>query len=186
VAFLNSLGASLGDYGGWFSALFEDCGYDARKIISRLVAEFPAYGSDRWIHPISKNLLIFDKRARLLPTIYEGRARDSHGALPTLSNLEAIGPILDYQVPRILRAKGVFVYEQHLGAAVDNGELLTPGSAEELAIRSVTGMVVSGLLSKLQRIKGKEAISMVELDYALWSSGRKASGRHHLTLTTAY
>jgi hypothetical protein len=29
-------------------------------------------------------------------------------------------------------------------------------------------------------------VSMVELDYLLWVIGRKADGRHHLTLTSAY
>lgn len=185
TALLTSLPGSLAPYGGSFANLVEACGFDAGVLIDRLVAEFPAYAGDQWLHPVTKELYVFDKRARLFALIYEGRARASAGALPTLSNVDAIGPPVDYQLPRALRADGVLHYAAELAAAVDDGELLPAGSCEELEIRVVTEQVIWTLL-ELVNAKLDKPISMVELDYALWVAGRKAGGRHHLCLTTAY
>jgi hypothetical protein len=51
VALLNSLPVSLARYNGSFATLFAACAYDALRIIDTLVSEFPAYSSDRWLHP---------------------------------------------------------------------------------------------------------------------------------------
>jgi hypothetical protein len=117
--------------------------------------------------------------------MYEGRARSSDGALPTLSNIAGIGPVVDYQLPRALRADGVIVYSDTLAHAVDQGQLLPPGSIPELAIRCVTHAVVEDLVTAVSDLRS-ERVTMLELDYIMWVTGRKAAGRHHLTLTTAY
>jgi hypothetical protein len=184
VALLNSLAASLAPYGS-FAGMFKQLGYDAEKITTALATEFPAYAGDRWLHPVTKQSIVFDKRARLMPLIYEGRARHSGGALMCLENVASIGPIIDYQLPRALRAVGVLEYEASVAKAVDDGQLIPPGSEAELAIRGVTYDAVATLLEMLRASLGTH-VSMVELDYLLWVIGRKADGRHHLTLTSAY
>jgi hypothetical protein len=184
LAFLNSLAPSLEPYGS-FACMFRKLGYDAERIITALATEFPAYAGDRWLDPVTKRQTVFDKRARLMPLIYEGRARHSGGVLPCLSNVSSIGPIIDYQLPRALRDVGVLEYAPSVASAVDAGHLVPPGSDVELALRGVTYDAVARLLEMLRASVGSH-VSMVELDFVLWVNGRKASGRHHLTLTTAY
>lgn len=181
---LNSLAASLEPFGGSFAEVLRQCAYDAEAVISLLVEQFPAYGTDRWLHPSSLERLVFDKRARLFAAIYEGRARSSGGALPTLKNLDAIGPVIDYQIPHALRAVRVLSYSHELAARVDSGCLIAPGSEEELAIRAVAHEVVAEILRRVVHMG--VPTTMVELDAALWYAGRKTEGLHHLTLTTAY
>ena len=185
VALLNSLKASLDPYNGLFLNLIEDVGYDAGALEQRLVSEFPAYAGDCWMSPQRNETLTFNKRARLFAVMYEGRARSSKGALCTLRGIEAIGPIVDYQLPRALRAEGVLEYETRLANIVDNRDLIAPGSADEIAIREVTDYVIVRL-TELVNAGRTEPVSMVEVDYALWVAGRKAGGEPHITLTTAY
>jgi hypothetical protein len=129
--------------------------------------------------------LRFEKRARLFVLMYEGRARSSSGKLPTLNNLEAIGPVIDYQVPKTLRHLGILVYTFPVANLVDNNEFIEVQSREEVAIR-VAAYVATEELNKAINELRADPITMVELDYLLWSEGRKAQGNHHLTLTDRY
>ena len=54
--------------------------------------------------------------------------------------------------------------------------------AEDTAAEVFSARKVRGRL----RVAGKPPITMAELDYAVWSLGRKAKYLHHLTRTTAY
>jgi hypothetical protein len=184
VAMLNSLDASLAPYEGSFANLVRATGFDAGRLISRLVAEFPAYGTDFNILPKSHETAVFDKRARLFAIIYEGRARGSK-ALPTLSCLDQIGLPADYQIPRYPRSEGVLIYGSSLAQKVDTGTLIAPGSVEEIALRSSTNEVCLLLVDAINELRS-DPITMIEVDFAMWMGGRQASGRHHLTLTTAY
>jgi hypothetical protein len=185
AAMLNSLGADLARYGGKLRTLFEEEQYSAPGIVRALVHNFGAYGGDYNYDPVNKRILTFDKRARLLVVIYEGRARSAGSALTALSGLEEIGPIIDYKIPQVLRSSGILTYCADLARKVDAGELLPAGSYEELSLRAVTYDVVATLLDMVNSLR-ESTISMVELDYALWAAGRTAGGRHHLTLTTSY
>jgi hypothetical protein len=185
VAFLNSLYASLEAYDDSFANLVEAAGYDALEIENRLVEEFPAFAGDRSIHPLTKEEFVFNKRARLFAIEYEGRARASNGKLPTLSNVDLIGPVVDYQLPRALRAAGALVYDEQLAEFVDGQRLLAPGSVDEIEIRLATDQVVRSLLTLINQ-QVEVPVSMVEVDFALWVAGRKAGGEHHLTYTTNY
>lgn len=184
AAMLNSVGATLAS-GVDIPTLVDKVAGDAGALVEEIVGHFAAYADDRWLHPVTKEPLVYDKRARLMAVMYEGRARASGGHLPRLVNLEAVGPIVDYQLPRVLRAAGVISYSPALAAAVDSGQLIPAGSVEELALREATAVTVDALLGAVNSGLA-EPITMVELDFALWSAGRKAAGRHHLTATTAY
>ncbi|MBI4133904.1 MAG: hypothetical protein HY475_00610 [Candidatus Terrybacteria bacterium] len=183
---LQNVGTVLAQrFGGSFARLFDACGFEAQKIVETLATFFPAYGCDRWTHPVTKEQIVFDKRARLLPLMYEGRARASESRLSTLRNIERVGPVADYEIPRALRHLDVLAYAKPLAKAIDGGILLPSGSEEELAIRHVTCLAMIALLHVVNAQR-ERPITMVELDYAVWSQGRKSNGRHHLTLTTAY
>lgn len=184
VAYLNSVGATLQHFGHSFLNVAADAGFDAPTLVENLVEHFAAYATDRWVHPSSKELMVFDKRARLFTLMYEGRARDSK-VLRRLSNIDEVGPVIDYQLPRLLRAEGVLVYAPTLSEPIDNRHLLPAGSEAELALRSVTGFAVELIAERVNRLRD-DGITMVELDYALWSTGRGAPGEHHLTATLAY
>lgn len=204
AAFLNAMGASLGalerrdnpsgradDAVGLLWLMDWSRGpsgaVDAGRLVEAIVSSFAPYAGDRFLHPTTKDLCIFDKRARLLVVMYEGRARASNGELETLGNLERIGPIADYQLPRVLRANGVLVYAPALADLVDQGTILPAGSEEELAVREATCAAIERLLVHVNAEAGTDQpLTMVELDYVLWASGRNAPGRHHLTPTTAY
>lgn len=185
VAFLNNVGATMLARNAGFSDLVADCGFSAPAVVDALTSTFAAYADDRFEHPVTHETLRFDKRARLFVVMYEGRARASSHALRTLSGVEQIGPIVDYQLPRALRAAGVLRYGPTLAGIVDAGELLPAGSHAELSLRAVTAAAVDALLARVNALAGAP-ISMVELDHALWVAGRAAAGRHHLTATTAY
>jgi hypothetical protein len=189
VAYLNSLAPSIARWGGSFGDLVDRCHYDAARIVNVLATQFPAYAGDRWLHPVTKQLHVFDKRARLFAVMYEGRARVSDGELPRLSNLDTIGPIVDYQLPRALRAAGVLAYSDELAGIVDRQQILPAGSAAEVELRAATSSAIWDLLANINTLRthaGDTAITMVELDYALWVAGRTADGAHHLTPTLAY
>jgi hypothetical protein len=184
VAMLNSLGASLAPYDGSFANLVRAADFDAGRLISRLVNEFPAYGTDFNILPKSHEIVVFDKRARLFAIIYEGRSRGSK-TLPPLSCLDQIGLPADYQIPRYLRSEGVLVYGDALAEKVDTRTLIAPGSVEEIVLRSSTNEVCLLLVDAINE-RRSDPITMIEVDFAMWMGGRRATGHHHLTLTTAY
>lgn len=122
--------------------------------------------------------------------MYEGRARSSAGALPQLLNPEAIGPVIDYQVAKTLRANDVLVYTPELDEKIAQGIPLVAWQDEELLIRLAAHDAVLSLLSlvnKTRAERGEGQITMVELDFALWSAGRALKEiPHHLCMTTAY
>jgi hypothetical protein len=86
----------------------------------------------------------------------------------------------DYQVPRVLRAHGILVYSPPLARYVDNGHLIQPGSAYELAIRAATVLAVE----QLAEVTGAPSAIV---DNALWTNQEAAKDmRFHLTKTTHY
>lgn len=184
VAMLNSLSASLAPYDGLFANVIRASNYNAPGVINKLVTEFPAYGTDRFLLPRTHEPLVFDKRARLFAIIYAGRAHSST-TLPQLSNVAAIGPAVDYQLPRYLRDRGVLIYGPALAQKVDSQTLIAPGSDEELVLRTATDEVCRQLVTEINAL-APVPITMLELDFAMWVGGRAAGGNHHLTLTTAY
>lgn len=185
VMHLNNVGATLiAEFGGSFLNVVAEAGYDAPTLIETLVERFAAYGTDRWMHPRTKELLAFDKRARLFALMCEGRARDSEVLTP-LSNLDAVGAVVDYQLPRLLRAANVFVYAPSLSDPIENQHLLVAGSEAELALRDATEFTVERLLEEVNA-RIDTPVTMVGLDHALWSAGRNTDGEHHLSATLAY
>jgi len=188
TAHLRALGATLLErYNGNVSEIFGRNEYDALRVVDALTRDFPvAYGGDnvqlnrRWV-------LDFDKRARLLPLMYEGRARSSEGALPKLKNAGSISPVIDYQVAKTLHANDVLLYGANLWSKIQRGEPLVAWGDEELSIRWHAHHATECLVKRVNQFHSAKRVTMVELDYALWSSGRGLKDiPHHLCMTTAY
>ncbi|MBI2036906.1 MAG: hypothetical protein HYT14_00920 [Candidatus Liptonbacteria bacterium] len=133
--------------------------------------------------------LLFMKRAQLLPLMIHGRALGSRGELPAIRDIEKLGPVADYSVPNALRHLGILEYSPALTQTVDRRVEILAHSKAEIEIRMSTVAAMAELLAEtnvLREKAGKLPITMAELDYAVWSLGRKAKYLHHLTRTTAY
>lgn len=95
---------------------------------------------------------------------------------------EAIRPFpipADYQIPKVLRSKGCFVYGAALTAAVDGGELIPKESRMELEIRA-------GAILACERIAELAKMTMCDVDFALFEMRKSCPGPFHLTITSDY
>lgn len=112
----------------------------------------------------------FYKRAQIA-------AADLSRELPQLemSRLDELTCFADNLVPHVLRLDGILHYDDALLRRIDNGELLEPGSREEIEIRAAAVVVVEHLATRL----GHRAM---DIDLALWTRGGspryKAQPRH--------
>ena len=171
-------------FDGKVENLLQAAKFNVNKLIDLLIVIFPrSYGSDYYKTPetTTKSELIFlNKRPQLWLLIYQGRATHSKGKLLPLKHTENIGPIADYQVPRYLCAIGALKYSPYLSEKIKKQEIISFGSPEEMEIRCATIFAVCELLKRTK-------LTMMEIDYFLWSEGRKIqTPQHHLTPTTAY
>lgn len=130
----------------------------------------------------------FKKRQQLFPLMYQGRAMDSEGRLPLFKDPDNIGPIIDYQIPNVLRHRGVLKYSKELAEEIDSHQIIPKDSDKELEIRSAAGCAMARLLEKLNSYLpfGARPWTMIELDNAVFSERHQVSTPHHLTPTTDY
>ena len=171
-------------FDGKVENLLQAAKFNVNKLIDLLIVIFPrGYGSDYYKTPgiMTKSELIFlNKRINLWLLIYQGRTMHSKRKLPLLKHAKDIGPVADYQVPRYLYAAGVLKYQPSLLEKIERQEIIPFGSPEEMEIRCATVFAVCELLKRTK-------LTMMEIDYFLWSEGRKIqTPQHHLTPTTAY
>ena len=161
-------------------------------ITDLLVRDFGSVFDDRETLVLDSGVtreLLFMKRAQLLPLMMHGRALGSRGELPAIRDIAKIGPVADYSVPNALRHLGILEYSSELRYAVDNRFEIAAHSKAEIEIRMSTVAAMAELLAETNALRekaGKPPITMAELDYKIWSLGRKAKYLHHLTRTTAY
>lgn len=163
-----------------------------RGIVNLLLRDFVAAFEDRnyvQLYPERSHAMYFMKRAQLWPLMLHGRALASGGELPLIRDAHKIGPVADYAVPNALRHLCILEYTPELAQAIDARREIMAGSDEEINIRAAQVVAMVELLRAANRereARGLEPITMVELDYKIWSLGRKAKYLHHLTRTTAY
>jgi len=184
---LNEVGDVLETkYGGFFSNLFDQARFRAfggNGIVDRLTREFPSF-DDVSRHNQSGTVLKFHKRAQLLPMMYQGRAATST-TLTQIEDFEDLGPIADYAVPRALRNTGILRYTSELQQKVEARMLIPKDSIEEQEIRAQTENVQWQMLQQMQGLSTQK-VTMLHIDYKVWSLGRGGKEPHHLTKTTAY
>lgn len=120
----------------------------------------------------------FGKRAQLA-------AADVHRAFPgrapgAFSDLGELTAFADNLVPHVLRVEGVLRYDGALLDRIDRGELLDPGSVEEVEIRAAGVHAVELLVAALT--ERQRPTTAADLDARLWRRGGaprfKAQPRH--------
>ena len=180
---LNDLGALLADrYGGACTALIEAAGGSAARLIG-LLAEMP-YFQDVQIH--AGEPVAFYKRAQLaaadLALAFGGIG---WGRFEDLADLTIFA---DNLVPHVLRVDGILMYSPELMERVDGGELIPPGSAEEVELRAAAVTAAELIVTAARR--QDLAWTAMDVDYRLWNRGQqpyfKQVKPRHRTRTVFY
>jgi hypothetical protein len=172
---LNDLGALLAArYGGRFEALVAAAGGSAARLVEAL-AEMPLY---RDVSRYDDFPVPFYKRAQITAAdLAIAFAGEGPGRFDDLQELTCFA---DNLVPHVLRHEGVLVYAPPLAARIDAGQLLAPGSPDEVEIRAAGVHAVEALVAAIRAGGGRATAH--EIDMALWHRGQrpeiKARPRH--------
>jgi len=187
---LNEIGeVLLRKYNGSFCNLFQKAEFNAfgpQGIVTQLTKYFPSF-NDCLYYQTTYSWLYFYKRAQLMVMMYHGRASDSQGKLPLIKDIQNLGAIADYQIPRVLEHLGILEYIPALKKVIAKQKIILPGSTAEVAIRAMTILAMKLILEKVNNIR-KEKINMCHLDFKLWDMVKKIriDLPHHLTPTIFY
>lgn len=158
AASLRDLGRRTANgYAGDFVAIVDAAGASAVALVSEL-AGWRCFDD---VSSYSGLELPFLKRAQLAAA---DLARSGVGAFADLDQLTAFA---DNLVPHVLRVDGVLSYAPDLAARIDGGELLEPGSPEEVELRACAVHAVELLAGELP------GVSAVDLDLTLWNRGQQ-------------
>jgi len=173
VKILNEVGQVLvKKYNGNIYNFLVKNGLDAEKILINLIKEFPSFQDYSELRGQRVN---FYKRAQIF--VYD------LSFLPNLkvNNLGCLTIFADYKIPQTLRAFGVLEYASSLKKKIDNYEILTSGSQEEIEIRAST--IWAGEL-----IAFFSGFLPAEVDNVLWKASQylRDVSPYHRVLTTAY
>lgn len=187
--FLEVGGILLEKFDGKFGNIFEAGGWRAfnkgKGIVEQLVSNFPSFRDESTHSPGGENLE-FHKRAQLLALMHQGRSLNSNGRFPLIADADSIGPPADYDVPRALKILGILVYHPVLKFHIRSRQIILRDSLEEEEVRGQASNAMVQLVSRINKLRADNKVSMVHVDYAVWSMGRQAKIPHHLTPTTAY
>ncbi|HWI41896.1 MAG TPA: queuosine salvage family protein [Verrucomicrobiae bacterium] len=179
---LSDLGRLLLErYDGGFMNLVEQAGGSAVRL-AELLIEMPLF-RDR--QPYRGGEVHFYKRAQIAPQdlalAFAGKGAGSFG------DLERLTIFADNLVPHVLRVDGVLEYAPLLARAIDDGEPLAAGSAEEVELRACAVHAVE-LVARALREAGRPAAPR-EIDFLLWNRGQHPfykSRPRHRTRTPFY
>ncbi len=170
----------LKKYNGSWAKLFIESSWRAfnngNGIVEQLVANFPSFRDERFY---KGHHLKFNKRAQLLVMMYHGRAVNSQGRMPLIKDIEDIGPIADYDVPKALHFLGVLEYAPKFEAAIQNHKVFQSGDPEEVESRLAMSYV-------MKRICDEVGVNMAQADFYIWHMGRSSNAPHILVPTTDY
>lgn len=144
-------------------------------LIDLLVNRFPvAYGSDK--QSIGRLDFPFYKRAQLVALVLHDRAvnseNDPQSPVQPFVDIDRVGPIADYEVPRSLRALGIIDVSEPLANRIQAWEPIPKDSAEEIELRAATVASCVNLLKSINVLRvanNLEPINVAHLDYWLWS-----------------
>jgi hypothetical protein len=148
--------------------------------LAEILIEMPLY---RDVSQYAGFEVPFYKRAQLtsadLAAVFKG---EGYGAFTDLDQLTIFA---DNLVPHVLRREGVLVYAPALADRIDAGELLEPGSPDEVEIRAAAVQAVESCISLMRNAGIK--MTARQLDTALWTWGQapamKAHPRHRARTT---
>jgi hypothetical protein len=172
---LSDLGALLArSYAGSFERLVESAAGSAGRLAAQLT-EMPLY---RDVADYRGRTIPFYKRAQLTcADLWLAFGGEGFGRF---DDVESLTIFADNLVPHVLRFDRVLLYDPDLVRRIDSGELIQPGSEEEVEIRACAVAAVERISAEISRIAG--AVSPRRLDYWLWNRGGrpeiKAVPRH--------
>jgi hypothetical protein len=178
---LADLGALVsGAFRGSYAAVVESAEGSAERLV-RTLARMPLYAD---VSRHEGEAVPFYKRAQL--TCADLWLAFGGQGFGRFDDIESLTIFADNLVPHVLRFDRVLVYDPGLARRIDAGELIVPGSAEEVEIRACAVEAVERIAAELSGL-GRPA-SPRRLDYWLWNRGGrkeiKAVPRHRAR--TAY
>jgi hypothetical protein len=186
VELLNNAGKVLsGRYKGRFSTFLDHCAPalhtpSKQGIVDKLTKEFACYQDSEMY---DGKEVVFNKRAQLAPCMLASRFTNDD--LFHVQDINEVTVFADYNLPRALHGLGILKYAPELERKVLGRELIAKGSEEEVELRAFTIATSKMILSVANRYCNTP-LTCVQLDYKLFSVGRKMQEPHHLTMTTAY
>ena len=180
---------ALNDLGAWLERRFEgsfgnlvEAAEGSAETLATLLAEMPFFQDVSVYKGVQVPLY---KRAQItasdLALAFGGRG---FGAF---HDLDALTMFADNLVPHVLHLDGLLEYEASLLEHLARGELLPPGSPQEVELRAVGLHAVECLVAELRR-QGV-GVSARQLDILLWDRGQAARYRaqpRHRTRTVFY
>lgn len=181
---LNDLGNYLvNHFSGHFTALVESAEHSAERLAMRL-AEMPYFKDVTAYEGLSVPLY---KRAQItasdLALAFGGRG---YGYFKDLDKLTIFA---DNLVPHVLHLDGVLRFDEDLVGRIQTGQLIAPGSPEEVEIRALALHAVERLVTSLRESERGAQVTAQNLDVRLWNRGQdpsyKAQPRHR-TRTVFY
>lgn len=139
-------------------------------------------------HPPAR--FVFQKRANLVVVEYNGRAVASGNVLTPIEDMETVGPVPDYELPKSYEADGIFSYSPELYAMIDAAKPILQDSRMEIELRMAT---VWAQCQELKLINEARAVKMLSplhighVDFYRWYRGKKSVNRPpHICYTTNY
>jgi Potential Queuosine, Q, salvage protein family len=170
----------LTSYAGSFERLVESAEASAARLVEALAAmplyrDVSAYGDAA---AGSGFEVPFYKRAQLTcADLWLAFGGEGWGRF---DDVESLTIFADNLVPHVLRLDRVLAYDPGLAARIDSGQLIAPGSPEEVEIRACAVAAVERISAELARLG--RPVSPRRLDYWLWNRGGrpefKAVPRH--------
>lgn len=176
--------------------VYEEAGWDAARLVALLVSRFSnSFGGDvsnlNLVYPPKYQMLVFPfyKLAKLVPTLYQGRAMKPGSKLRQLSGMESIVAICDYDVPKALRYNNVLVFSEDLAKKIDTEQIIHRHSLEELAFRAehtFANYLIFKEINKGLDQDHPDFWNIANLDPPEWFSGRNSPNPHPRVPTPAY
>jgi len=168
-------------FGNSYLNVLKEAKFDAEKILTLTSKYFPSF-DDRTLYKGKE--IQFHKRAQslisMIANIYKNFYR--------LTNLASLTGFADYRIPQLLRHLGILKYAKDLGEKIDNYELITAESEQEIEIRAFTIWAIELIKNEINKLYNMNFLSW-EIDNYLWNLSRKKLNEmlpHHRTLTIYY
>jgi Potential Queuosine, Q, salvage protein family len=147
----------LADHRGSFASVLESAG-DSAVALAEILSRWSSFADTSRYE--ARDVPFF-KRAQIA-------AADVHLAgLADLRDRDRLTAFADNLVPHVLRVDGVLVLDERLRGAIESGELIEHGSAQEVELRACAVHAVELLADARGR-----AAAPAEIDQALWNRGR--------------
>src|SRR5579863_2494966 len=153
-------------FDGQFTRAIEQVEGNAVKLALLLATCFPSFND---VTRYRNHIVRFYKRAQICVADIRG-AFDGEG-WGAFSDFDQLTAFADYKVPQVLRHSGILEYHPALAERIDNQELLTAGSEEEIELRAATIWGCELLRREMAHQGG--VLTASEVDLRLWLLGQR-------------